>query len=76
VQEQDVFRDNSNGFINFDSYDCQVAIDKTIIKLTIKGSSREFLFKAANEEEAKAWYYEMKNHIWYSRGKNGNIAAP
>ena len=39
-KDEGTFRDNSDGFINFDSYDVRVAIEKKEITLTIKGASR------------------------------------
>jgi hypothetical protein len=40
AKDEGTFRDNSDGFINFDSYDCRVVIEKQEITLTIKGASR------------------------------------
>lgn len=40
LQGGGTFRDNSDGFINFDSYDVRVAIEAKEITLTIKGASR------------------------------------
>ena len=69
------FGDYSDGFFNFDSYDARVTLDKLEIQLTIKGTQRLFLFKAGSLEEAQVWYYEIKNHIWHSKGKTSKLQA-
>jgi len=59
----DYFGDHADGFFNFETYKTMVKLDGRDITLIIAGAERSFVFRAANDSEAKSWYNEIKKHI-------------
>ena len=67
---------NPKGCFNFDfmTVDIKVSNDyPNEFRLTILGNDRNFDFRAKDEQTAKKWIYEIKNHIKSSNGHSTQL---
>lgn len=56
------------GVLNFDHFECNIKLERTLISLKMNGTDRVFEFKAESEESAKHWVENIEKHITESEG--------